>query len=55
MAQFGWTNIKQAEIYTKGADRKALGIRSSKRILDQIENAIPRTDNQVRDLDEKTK
>ncbi|WP_175499100.1 tyrosine-type recombinase/integrase [Phyllobacterium sp. CL33Tsu] len=55
MAQFGWTNVKQAEIYTKGADRKALGIRSSRRIVDQIENAIPRTDNQVRELDEKAK
>lgn len=54
MAQFGWTTIKQAEVYTKDADRKALGIRSSKRILDQIENAIPRTDNQVRELDEKS-
>jgi integrase len=55
MAQFGWTNVKQAEIYTRGADRKALGIRSSRRIVDQIENAIPRTDNQVRELDEKAK
>jgi integrase len=53
MAQYGWTNLKQAEIYTKGADRKALGIRSSRRIVDQIENAIPRTDNQVRDLEQK--
>lgn len=53
MAQFGWTNIKQAEIYTKNTNKKALGIRSSRRIVDQIENAIPRTDNQVRDLDQK--
>lgn len=48
---YGWTNVKQA----KGADRKALGIRSSRRIVDQIENAIPRTDNQVRELDKKAK
>lgn len=43
MAQYGWTNVKQAEIYTKGADRKALGIRSSKRTSDQIENKLSRT------------
>lgn len=36
MAQYGWTNIKQAELYTKGADRKALGIRGSKRIASQL-------------------
>lgn len=54
MAQFGWTNIKQAEIYTKGADRKALGIRSSRRIVDQIENASPLTQSEVRGSDEKT-
>lgn len=53
MAQYGWTNLKQAEIYTKGADRKKLGISSSRRIVDQIENASPRTDNQVRELEEK--
>lgn len=53
MAQFGWTNLKQAEIYTRGADRKALGIRSSRRIVDQIENASPRSADQLRDLSEK--
>lgn len=53
MAQYGWTNLKQAEIYTKGADRKKLGISSSRRIVDQIENASPRTDNQVRETEEK--
>jgi integrase len=36
MAQYGWTNIKQAEIYTRGADRVALGIRGSKRIAQQL-------------------
>lgn len=36
MAQYGWTNIKQAELYTRGADRKALGIRGSKRIAEQL-------------------
>lgn len=43
MAQYGWTNVKQAEHYTKGADRKSLGIKSSKRISDQIENRLSRT------------
>lgn len=37
MAQFGWTNIKQAEIYTKGVDRKELGVRSSRRIHARIQ------------------
>jgi len=37
MAQFGWTNIKQAEVYTRGADRKALGVKSSRRISSQLE------------------
>lgn len=36
MAQYGWTNIKQAEVYTRGADRVALGIRGSKRIAQQL-------------------
>lgn len=43
MAQYGWTNVKQAEIYTKGADRKALGIKSSNRISNHIESKLPRT------------
>ncbi|MEE9041791.1 hypothetical protein VVZ00_14885, partial [Brucella melitensis] len=29
MAQYGWTNLKQAEIYTKKADRAWSGIRTS--------------------------
>ncbi len=36
MAQFGWTNIKQAEVYTRGADRKVLGVKSSRRISSQL-------------------
>jgi integrase len=39
MAQYGWTNIKQAEVYTKGADRKALGIKGSRRIADQLKRS----------------
>ena len=42
MAQYGWSNIKQAEVYTKRADRIALGIRNSRRISDQIENELSR-------------
>lgn len=30
MAQYGWSNVKQAELYTKGADRVKLGIKSSR-------------------------
>ncbi|MBK3745810.1 tyrosine-type recombinase/integrase, partial [Paraburkholderia aspalathi] len=45
MAQYGWSNVKQAEIYTKGADRVALGIRSSRRSADHIENELSRTRN----------
>lgn len=39
MAQYGWTNIKQAEVYTRGADRKALGIKGSRRIADQLKKS----------------
>lgn len=37
MAQYGWTTFRQAEIYTKGAERAALGIKNSKRLAEQIE------------------
>lgn len=43
MAHFGWVKVEQAEVYTKQADRKRLGMRSSARVSDQIKNAIPRT------------
>ena len=43
MAQFGWSKISQAEIYTKGADRVRLGMESSEIVADQIENNTPRT------------
>lgn len=43
MAQYGWTNLKQAEIYTKNADRARLGIRSSRRVSEQIEDEKSRT------------
>lgn len=43
MAQFGWASPKQAEVYTKGADRAKLGIRSSKRVAERLANEIPQT------------
>lgn len=38
LAQFGWSNIATAEIYTKGIDRKKLGIEGSRIVADQIGN-----------------
>lgn len=38
LAQYGWSNIATAEIYTKGVDRKRLGIEASRIVADQIEN-----------------
>lgn len=43
MAQFGWASPKQAEVYTKGADRARLGIRSSKRVAERLANEDPQT------------
>jgi integrase len=43
MAQFGWVTTTQAEVYTKGADRVRLGVRTSRVIAEQIEAAKPRT------------
>lgn len=37
-AQYGWTNIATAEIYTRGVDRKRLGIEASRIVADQIRN-----------------
>lgn len=37
MAQYGWATSRQAEVYTKKADRKRLGIRASKLVAEQIE------------------
>lgn len=41
MAQYGWSSVKQAELYTRGADRIKLGIKSSRRVADQIESTLP--------------
>ena len=43
MAQYGWSKLDQAEIYTRRADRVRLGMRASGIVADQIENNIPRT------------
>lgn len=43
MAHFGWVKVEQAETYTRQADRKRLGIKSSGRVADQIQNVLPRT------------
>lgn len=39
MAQFGWTTFRQAEIYTKGAERAKLGVKNSRMLAEQIEAA----------------
>lgn len=46
MAQYGWTKISTAEIYTKSIDRKRLGIEASRIVADQIGNIeIPHLDS----------
>lgn len=45
MAHFGWMKVDQAELYTKKADRKRLGIKSSSRVSGQIQNIMPLTEN----------
>lgn len=46
MAHFGWVKVEQAETYTRNADRKNLGIKSSGRVAAQIGNALPLTSMQ---------
>jgi hypothetical protein len=40
MAQFGWVTVKQAEVYTKGADRVHLGRASSRLVEEQIKTKV---------------
>lgn len=40
MSQFGWANSKQAEVYTRGADRARLGVKSSRIVSEQLENIL---------------
>lgn len=51
LAQYGWTNIQTAEIYTRGVDRKRLGMEASRIAADQIGN----TNSPHPDLGEGTK
>lgn len=39
MALYGWATTQQAEIYTKGADRARLGVKSSRLVAEQVEAA----------------
>jgi integrase len=43
MSHFGWSNPQQAEVYTRGADRKRLGLRSSERSAEHLADMMPRT------------
>jgi site-specific recombinase XerD len=45
MAQYGWVKMEQAETYTRKADRQRLGIKSSARVAEQMENIMPLTEN----------
>ena len=38
MALYGWSNIAQAEVYTRGADRARLGVEASEIVAGQIKN-----------------
>lgn len=40
MSQFGWSNSKQAEVYTKKADRARLGVKASRIVSEQLENEL---------------
>ncbi len=54
MAQYGWTKIAQAEIYTKGADRVRLGMKASAIVAGQIENiSMPSPNSRCGAEDEK--
>ncbi|MDO1582390.1 tyrosine-type recombinase/integrase [Rhizobium oryzicola] len=45
MSQFGWSNSKQAEVYTRQADRERLGVVSSRIVSEQLMNELaPHTD-----------
>lgn len=55
LAQYGWSNIATAEIYTKGVDRKRLGIEASRIVADQIENIkIPHPNQSEGKISENT-
>lgn len=41
MAQYGWTNIQEAERYTRSADRARLGIVNSRLVAERISKSLP--------------
>lgn len=43
MARYGWSNPQQAEVYTRGADRKRLGLSASERMEERFEDMMPLT------------
>ncbi|MDX3926790.1 MAG: tyrosine-type recombinase/integrase [Shinella sp.] len=45
MSQFGWVNSKQAEVYTRGADRARLGVKASRIVSEQLENELTPLNN----------
>lgn len=53
MSQFGWSNSKQAEVYTRGADRAKLGVKASRIISEQLGNELaPLSENSEGDVSE---
>lgn len=40
MSQYGWSNSKQAEVYTRQADRARLGVKSSRIVSEQLANEL---------------
>lgn len=54
MALFGWTNIRQAEVYTREASRAKLS-KSAAHLLNENGTSIPLPSHKVRDLEQKPK
>lgn len=54
MAIFGWTNIRQAEVYTREAERARLAAQGIG-TLDESRTSIPAPTRKVRELERKTK
>lgn len=43
MSMYGWRTSQQAEVYTKGADRVKLGVKTSRKIAEQMKDITART------------
>lgn len=55
MAQFGWSNVRQAEVYTKKADRKRLGVSASRMAAEQMEKELsPHPNSSAGDVSKKS-